>query len=108
MKKWNVRPKTINNSLVGQINYDDEGSNWSVYQDEKPFLEEAKRDRENSKHRKRDVGYKKFATIPDIVSMEILEKYGLNIHDGSFLHDPDKKKKFIQIIKTEYPHLMSY
>ena len=108
MKKWNVTPATENNSMTSQVNYDKDGLDWKIYQNEKPFLEEAKRDRENAKYQKRDVGYKKFATIPDIVSIEILDKHGIDIHDQSFMYDIDKKKKFMKIIKTEYPHLLSY
>lgn len=109
MTKWNITPATINNSMTSQVNINnDDEINWKVFQDETNYLEEAKRDRENSKHKKKDIGYKKFATIPDIVSIEILNKYGLDIHSTTFMHDPDKKKKLIQIIKTDYPHLMSY
>ena len=106
MAKWKVTPKTINNSMAGQIDYDDKESRWQIYQDEKPFLEQAKQDRE--KKSKKDVGYKKFATVPDIVSIEIMEKHGINIHDPNFLHDADKKKKFMKIIKSEYSYLMAY
>ena len=35
-----------------------------------PFLEQAKQDREATK-KKTDKGYKKFATIPDIVAIDI-------------------------------------
>ena len=71
------------------------------------FLEQAKQDREATK-KKTDKGYKKFATIPDIVAIEVSEKYGIDIHSPDFLHDVDKKARFMTIIKTEYPHLLSY
>ena len=106
MAKWKVTPKTVNNSLHGQIDYDDDDARWMIYQDEKPFIEQAKQDRE--KTTKKDLGYKKFATVPDIVSIEIFDKYGINIHDPEFLNDVDKKKKFMQIIKSEYSYLMAY
>ena len=60
MAKWRVTPGTINNSISGGIEYDGRESFWKIYQDEKPFLEQAKQDREAIK--KNDVGYKKFAT----------------------------------------------
>ena len=106
MAKWKVTPKTANNSMSGQIDYDDKESRWQIYQDEKPFIEQAKQDRE--KTQKKDVGYKKFATVPDIVSIEIMDKYGIDIHDPNFMYDVDKKKRFMYIIKTEYPYLMAY
>lgn len=112
MAKWKVGMGTVNSSLQGSFEYDagerTGESRWQVYQDERPFLEEAKRDRENSKNLKRDTGYKKFATIPDIVAIEILEKYKLDLHSPTFFADVDNKKKFMQIIKTDYPHLMAY
>jgi len=36
----------------------------------------------------------------------IKEKYGIDLHDPTFMHDIDKKAKFKQILTTEYPHLM--
>ena len=108
MAKWTVTPASINNTMQSKLHYDKgEDLTWQIYQDEKPFLEQAKQDREASK-KKTDKGYKKFATIPDIVAIEVLQKYGIDIHDGTFLHDQDKKAKFMTIIRTEYPHLLSY
>ena len=110
MAKWTVIPKTVNNSLVGHIEYDGgiKGeSRWQIYQDEKPFLEQAKQDREATK-KNTDNGYKKFATIPDIVAIEIKDKYGIDCHDPTFMHDQDKKARFMTIIRTEFPYLLSY
>ena len=78
MAKWTVKPGA-NGSMAGRIEYGNglgDDSRWQIYQDEKPFLEQAKLDREQVQ--KRDVGYKKFATIPDIVAIEIKEKYASN------------------------------
>jgi len=108
MAKWTVIPKTINNSMASQIDINpNEEVTWKVYQDERPYLEQAKLDREQTT-KKTDKGYKKFATIPDIVAIEILQKYGIDVHDAEFMHDIDKKAKFMTIIKTDYPHLLSY
>jgi len=108
MAKWTVIPKTINNSMASQVQYDKgEDITWKIYQNEKPYLEQAKMDREATK-KKTDKGYKKFATIPDIVAIEISQKYGIDVHDTDFMSDQDKKAKFMTIIKTEYPHLLSY
>ncbi|MBC6414676.1 MAG: hypothetical protein GDA45_07355 [Chromatiales bacterium] len=85
---------------------DENTKEWKVYQDEKPFIEQAKLDREAVY--KRDMGYKKACTIPDIVAIDILHKYGIDIHDQTFMNDRDKVRKVLTIIKTEYPHLMSY
>ena len=110
MATWKVKNKT-GGSLSGRIDYhDDNTSEWKLYQDEKPFLEQAKYEREISDAGllKRDLGYKKFATIPDIVALAVNEKYGIDIHDDATMRDRDKMKKFKYIIQTEYAHLMSY
>ena len=109
MAKWTVTPRTVNNSMSGQIEYDGghKGeSRWQIYQDEKPFLEQAKLDREQQT--KADLGYKKFATIPDIVAIEIKEKYGVDIHDPDTMNDSDKMAKFMMLVKTHYAYLLSY
>ena len=104
MARWAVKPKTAGNSLAGAIDYDDTGSNWRVYQDEKPFVDMIKEEREN--HSSRHTHVKKFATVPDIVAMEILEKYGLDLHSPMFMHDRDAMNKLKTIMITDYPHLV--
>lgn len=108
MAKWTVTSATAPGSLVGGIEYDrnTKESHWQVYQDEQPFIDQAKRDREADK--KKDSGFKKFATIPEIVAIEIKDKYGIDIHDPTFFHDVDKKARFMTIIKQEFPYLLSY
>jgi len=108
MAKWRVSPGSINNTLKGTLEYDNEHSYFHVQQDEKPFLEEAKRDRENSQYRKKDVGYKKFATIPDIVAMQIKDNHGLDLHAPETIGDKDKMAKLMTIIRSDYPYLLSY
>ena len=107
MAKWNIKQRE---GFGGTFEYEsgkmDGEYAWTLTQDEQPFLEQAKLDREQQS--KRDIGYKKFATIPDIVAVEIMMKYGIDIHDGDTFRDPSLMKKFYYIVKTEYPHLMSY
>ena len=93
--------------MTGKLN--EETQDWIVEQDVTQILEEAKRDRENAQYnRKRDLGYKKAFTIPDIVAIELLSKYDIDVHHPDFMRDQDKLKKLFYIIKTEYPHLMAY
>lgn len=110
MAKWKVGDKKNPGSLQGTFEYESGSATgesiWTVQQDEKPFLEQAKIDRELGS--KKDIGYKKFATIPDIVAIDILNKYGIDIHDPKTMQDRDKMLKFKNIIKTEYAYLMSY
>lgn len=91
-------------TLRGALN--EETKDWKVYQDERPFIEQAKQDREAVK--KKDLGYKKAFTIPDIVAIDILSKYGIDVHSVTFMNDRDQVRKVFQIVKEEYPYLMSY
>lgn len=105
MAKWKVSPETVNNGLYGSIDYTDSESRWEVYQDEKPFLDEVKREREAGL-KENASGLRKFATIPDLVAIEILEKYGLDIHHPNFMQDPHSLKKLKYIITVDYPYLI--
>lgn len=91
--------------LKAQI--DTETLEFKATQDHRPFVEQARQDRENQRSMK-DIGYKKACTIPDIVAIEINFKYGLNIHDPMFMHDSDAVKKLMKIVRSEYPYLLSY
>ena len=110
MAKWKVGDKMNPGSLQGTFEYDSGAATgesiWTVQQDEKPFIEQAKLDREAGT--KKGAGYKKFATIPDIVAIDILNKYGIDIHDPDTMQDREKMTKFKNIIKTEYKYLLSY
>ena len=80
------------------------------YEAEKPFLEKAKLEREQNANglNKKDLGFKKFATVPDIVAIEIKNKWGIDLHDSATMHDKNKMAKFMAIFKQNYSHLMSY
>ena len=104
MARWAVKPKTEGNTLTGAVDYDAHESRWRVHQDEKPFIDMVKQERETHSHKHTHM--KKFATVPDIVAMEILEKYGLDLHSPLFMHDKDAMKKFKTIMITDYPHLV--
>ena len=103
MAKWIVNPKTVNSSLKGAIDYTDSESRWQIEQDEKPYLEEVKREKENQK---KNSHLRKFATIPDLVAIDILNKYGLDIHSPTFIHDKDALAKLKQIILKDYKYLV--
>ena len=103
MAKW----KLNQSGLQAGIEY--EGavgeSTWQLYQDERPFIEQAKRDREAGT-KKTHMNHKKFASIPEIVAIELKEKWGVDIHSLTFMDDQDMKAKFFTIIQQEYPHLV--
>jgi len=109
MAKWTVGGKG-QGTLQGKFEYESGkatgNSQWQIYQDEKPFLEQAKLEREMG--HKKDIGYRKFATIPDIVAIEVLHKHGIDIHDPETMRDKALMNKFRTIIKSEYAYLLSY
>ena len=108
MAKW-VTKSSTGGSLQGGIEYtgDRAGESWfQIYQDEKPFLEQAKIDRELAQYNKSP--YKKFATIPDIVAIEVKQKYGIDIHDPIQAGDQAVMTRFKKIIKENYAYLLSY
>jgi len=51
--------------------------------------------------------YRSFAIIPDIVAIDILTKYGLDIHAQDFMSNPANLRKLKQIIMTDYPLLQT-
>ena len=105
MAKWKLNQAGLQAGFDYESGAATGESNWQIYQDEKPFLEQAKRDREAGT-KANSMGAKKFATIPEIVAIELNSKWGIDIHAADFLHDDDKKAKFFTIIQTEYPHLV--
>ena len=108
MAKWMTRPST-GGTLQGAIEYtgDRAGeSHFQIYQDEKPFIEQAKIDRETMT--RKDIGYRKFATIPDIVAIEVKQKWNIDIHDPIQSGDSAVMNKFKKIIKENYAYLLSY
>ena len=108
MARWvNIKGASAPNGMSMSLNYDSDKTNAQFYQDEKPFLEQAKMDREKvTKDNK--LGAKKFATIPDIVAIEINEKYGIDLHDPATGSDKDKMERFKYIVRTQYPYLLSF
>jgi len=58
----------------------------------------------NSQARKNH--FRKFATIPDVIAIEILENHKLDIHNPNFMKNPEDVKKLKKIIISEYPDLI--
>jgi hypothetical protein len=87
----------------------EKGNSIRVIQDIEPHLEWAKHQRElsrNNKFSRKDTGFKPFCNVPDSIALDIMTKYGINIHDKNI--QPEEMRKFKRIIKTDYPHLMYY
>lgn len=104
MAKWNVGLASPGNTLSGGIEYNQHGSQWRIEQNINPYLEEAKKDRDlgdGVKH------YTKMYTIPDIVAIEIKQKYGIDVFSPEFMHDKEQKAKVHLIMQQEYSKLLS-
>ena len=54
----------------------------------------------------KDRGYRKMATVPDIVALRIHIDHGLDIHSPDFMHDPNNLKRLKHILLTEYRDLV--
>ena len=111
MATWKVAPGVKDRNLSGGIRYDANESvhqsHWQFQQNEKPYLEEVKRDRElDAMGHWRHTGFRKMCTIPDIVAIELLTKYHLDIHDTEFMGDKNNLKRLKKIIQQDFPHLL--
>ena len=107
MAKWKDIRSGTGGTVKGSIEYEGATgeSRWELYQDETPFIDQAKEDREKET-KMTAMGHKKFATIPDIVAIEIAEKYGIDIHDPNIMHDKHRMNRFKQIVMTDYKYLV--
>ena len=73
-------------------------------QDIEPYLAYAKSMREIYDDPRKDKSFRRLAVIPDIVAVDVMMKYGINIHQHDL--DQDARQRFGKIIKEDYPHLL--
>lgn len=80
---------------------------WEAKQDITQYRDAAKLDRDKEAYFGRsNKGYRKMATIPDIVAIKINQDHGIDVHDTHFMRDKDKLKKLKSILISEYPDLL--
>jgi hypothetical protein len=95
----------INKGLKG--GFDLQSGQWEINQNIDQYRDAAKLDRDREAYFGRtNKGYRKMATIPDIVAIKINQDHGLDIHDTEFMQDKDKLKKLKSILIYEYPDLL--
>ena len=83
-------------------------SGFQVGQDVSAILEQAAQERKFAAEvMNPNKKYRKFGTIPDVVCIEIKNKFGVDIHCPIQGTDPNTMKKFKAIIKRDYPYLLS-
>lgn len=96
-----------NNKHSFNVNMDQ--SRFSLNQDISAYREYAKESRDLY-GRKSEAGskYRSFAIIPDIVAIDILTKYQIDIHATDFMSDKQQVNKLKSIIISEYPDLLTH
>jgi len=80
-------------------------TNFQLKQNVEPYKEYAEQQRELDSIAANGRSYRSFAIIPDIVAIDILTKYHLDIHAPEFMSDPASLRKLKQIIESDYPLL---
>lgn len=90
-----------------QAGFDLDSGNWQAVQNITQYKENAKLQKEKETYYGRSKsGYRKMATIPDIVAIKILQDHNLDLHDPSFMQDPNNLKKLKKILVSEYSDLV--
>jgi hypothetical protein len=81
--------------------------NFRLTQDIRPYLAYASLMRGlDANNPRRTRNYRPYFILPDIVAIDILTKYGIDVHAPDFMKDPAGMRKLEQIVLTEYPHLL--
>ena len=83
-------------------------SKFVLSQDINAYREYAKESRDLYEVAKKKSHYRSFAIIPDIVAIDILTKYQIDIHASEFMTDKALVAKVKRIIISEYPDLLTH
>jgi hypothetical protein len=90
-----------------QATFDLETGHGYFQQDVSKFIDQAKLDREKQEHFGiKKGGYRKLATIPDVIALKIFEDHNLDLHSQEFMSDPNNLKKLKTILHMEYRSLL--
>lgn len=104
---FKFRSATVKANEGIHAGFDLSSGDWQATQDITQYKEQAKMDRDRQEyfgHKKG--GYRKMATIPDIVAIKILQEHHLDLHDPGFMNDPNNMKRLRTILQTEYRDLL--
>jgi len=88
------------------VKLDKHSENFRVEQDVSAYIDYAQKSRDNIAAQTKSTSYKPVCLIPDITAIDILTKYGIDVHSPEFMHDKAQIKKVLQIIRTEHPKLL--
>tara|TARA_R110001592_G_scaffold320951_1_gene599165 strand:+ start:233 stop:574 length:342 start_codon:yes stop_codon:yes gene_type:complete len=90
-----------------EASFDLETGHGYFQQDVSKFIDQAKLDREKQEHFGiKKGGYRKLATIPDVIALKIFEDHNLDLHSQEFMSDPNNLKKLKTILHMEYRSLL--
>jgi hypothetical protein len=90
-----------------QATFDLETGHGYFQQDVSKFIDQAKLDREKQEYFGiKKGGYRKLATIPDVIALKIFEDHNLDLHSQEFMSDPNNLKKLKTILHMEYRSLL--
>jgi len=83
-------------------------TNFSLSQDISAYTDYAKESRDSYEYFGGGNRYRSFAVIPDIVAIDILTKYKIDINASDFMSDKQQVERLKKIIISEYPALLTY
>tara|TARA_R100001377_G_scaffold49101_3_gene28433 strand:+ start:267 stop:608 length:342 start_codon:yes stop_codon:yes gene_type:complete len=90
-----------------EASFDLETGHGYFQQDVSKFIDQAKLDRERQEHYGiKKGGYRKLATIPDVIALKIFEDHNLDLHSPEFMNDSNNLKKLKTILHMEYRSLL--
>ena len=89
------------------FNVKESDKDFRLEQDIQAYKDFAAESREANDYFNGGKKYRSFAIIPDIVAIDILTKYGIDIHHDGFMSNPALIRRVKEIIKTEYPALLT-
>jgi len=92
---------------VNSFNVSVNEKNFRLEQDVSAYKDYAAESRLQDEHAHSKRQYRSFAIIPDIVAIDILAKYGIDIHDPLTMKDTALMKRYKNIVMSEYPHLLT-
>lgn len=92
-----------NNKNSFKVSTDDK--DFRLEQDVQAYKDYAAQQRELDSISHSGRQYRSFAIIPDIVAIDILTKYGIDVHSPDFMSDPAAMRRLKQIIDSDYPAL---
>ena len=87
--------------------FDLQTAQWEANQDITQYKEHTKNERDRQDYfGKTKGGYRKMATIPDIVALKIFQDHKLDLHNQHFMNNPANLTKLKKILITEYRDLV--